>query len=117
MSFPELKQLTRAEELFDAGKLDEAIDILNDRGHFIELNSEQKYYFQLLKGLILFYQNKYDELIGFGEDLFKVGQDLNDNLQSFDGLFLFIIGLGIAEKYKAAYQKIEIAEECITVMG
>ncbi len=110
MSHSELNQLTRTEELFDAGKLDEALEILNDRVQFEGLNSQQKVYFQLLKGLILMHQNKCDELIEFGEQLFKEGQDLNDNLQSFDGLFFIIIGLGLSDKFKEAYQKIEIAE-------
>ena len=110
MSHPQLNQLTRAEELFDAGKLDEALEILNDRVQFEGLNSQQKDYFQLLKGLILFYQWKFDELIEFGEQIFQEGQNFNDNLQSFDGLFFIIIGLALAEKFEEALPKIEAAE-------
>jgi tetratricopeptide (TPR) repeat protein len=114
---PELKQLTRAEELFDTGKLDEAFQVLNDRIHVQELNSQQKNHFQLLKGLIMMHQNKCDELIEFGDELFNEGQDLNDNLQSFDGLFFIIIGLGLSDKFKEAYQKIEIAEEFLGLIS
>jgi len=110
MYHPQLNQLTRAEELFDVGKLDEALEILNDRVQFEELNSQQKEYFQFLKGLILFYQNKCDELIEFGEQIFKVGQKLNENLKLVDGLFFILSGLCLAEKFKEAFQKIENAE-------
>ncbi|MFX1418367.1 MAG: tetratricopeptide repeat protein [Promethearchaeota archaeon] len=110
MSYSELNQLTLAEELFDAGKLDEAYEILNDRVHFEELNSQQKDYFQHLKGLILFYQWKSDELIEFGELIFQEGQNLNDNLQSLDGLFFIIAGLCQANKFKEAIQKFETSE-------
>ncbi|MFX1420610.1 MAG: tetratricopeptide repeat protein, partial [Promethearchaeota archaeon] len=102
-----------AEQLFDAGKLDEALEILNDWKQFEGLNLQQKDYFQLLNGLILFYQWKSDELIEFGEQIFQEGQNFNDNLQSFDGLFFIIIGLASAEKYEETLQKIEAAEVCL----
>ena len=63
MSHPELKELTRAEQLFDDGKLDEALELLNDWNQFEGLNLQQKNYFQFLKGLLLTYQNKSKELI------------------------------------------------------
>ncbi|UCC18348.1 MAG: tetratricopeptide repeat protein [Promethearchaeota archaeon] len=110
MSHSELKQLTRAEELFDDGKLDEALEILNDRSQFEGLNPQQKEYFQYIKGLILFYQWKHEELFKHGEEIFQEGQNLNENLQSVDGLFFIIAGLCQAEKFKEAIQKIENAE-------
>jgi len=67
MSYPELKQLTKAEELFDAGKLDEALELLNDWSQFEGLSSQQKGYYKFLKGLILLYQSKSEELIKLGE--------------------------------------------------
>ncbi|UCC20369.1 MAG: hypothetical protein JSV62_03515, partial [Promethearchaeota archaeon] len=111
MSYSELNQLVKAEELFDAGKLDEAFEILNNSVHFEELNSQQKDYFQFLKGLILLYQWKSDELIEFGEQIFQEGQISNNNLQSLDGLFFIIAGLIAAEKFEEALSKIETAEE------
>ena len=53
MSYSELNQLALAEELFDAAKLDEALEILNDRVHSEELNTQQKDHFQLLLFLSL----------------------------------------------------------------
>ena len=41
MSLPDLKELTRAEQLFDDGKLDEVLEILNDRSQFEGLNFER----------------------------------------------------------------------------
>ncbi|MFX0043824.1 MAG: hypothetical protein ACFE8L_13005, partial [Candidatus Hodarchaeota archaeon] len=71
MSHPELNKLTRAEQLFDAGKLDEALEILNDWKQFEVLNPLQKSHFKFLKGLILFYQNKSEEVSKLGEQLLK----------------------------------------------
>ncbi|MFW9820372.1 MAG: tetratricopeptide repeat protein, partial [Candidatus Thorarchaeota archaeon] len=113
MSYPMLNQLTRAEELFDSGKLDEAFELLNNEIKFEELNYQQKDYFQFLKGLILFHQWKYDELIEFGEKIFQDGQNFNDNLKSFDGLYFIISGLILTERFKEALPKIEAAEECL----
>ncbi|MFX0021012.1 MAG: tetratricopeptide repeat protein [Candidatus Hermodarchaeota archaeon] len=110
MSYPMLNQLTRAEELFDSGKLDEAFELLNDWSQFEGLNPEQRNYFQFLKGLILFYQNKYEPLIELGQQINKEGQILNDNLQILDGLFLFIMGSGVANKFDKAVKAIDEAE-------
>jgi tetratricopeptide (TPR) repeat protein len=114
MSYPELKQLTRVEEFFDAGKLDDAFQVLTNNVKFKELNTQQKDYFHLIKGLILTYQNKSDELIEFGEQILKEGQDLNDNLKTVDGLFFIITGLGLAEKFKEALEKIESGKRFIS---
>jgi len=110
MPHSELNQLTKAEELFDDGKLDEALELLNDMNQFKGLDLQQKGHFQFIKGLILFYQHKIEELIKLGEEIFKEGQTLNDNLQSFDGLFFAIIGLGQTYKFEEAHKLIEKAE-------
>jgi len=110
ISHPMLNQLRRAEELFNSGYLDEALEILNDQSQYEGLNLQQKSHFQFLKGLILFHQWKHEELFKHGEEIFKEGQNLNENLQSLDGLFFIIAGLGQANKFKEAIQNIETAE-------
>ncbi len=113
MSHPELKQLMRVEKLFDTGKLDEALEVLNDESHFEGLSLQQKSYFQFLKGLILFYLNKGEDLINLGEKIYKEGQDRNDNLQSFDGLWFIITGLAIAGKFEEAFNFFKEIESVI----
>ncbi|MFX0040819.1 MAG: tetratricopeptide repeat protein [Promethearchaeota archaeon] len=110
MSYPELNQLTRAEQLFDEGELEKALEILNDWKQFEGLNAQQKSYYQFIKGLILAYQLKFEELIRLGEQIFEEGQSRNDNLQSFDGTFFIIFGLIEAEKIKEAQKLLEKAE-------
>ena len=117
MSHPELKQLTRAEQLFDEGKLDEALEILNDWSQFEGLNFQQKTYFQFLKGLILTYQNKTEEVIELGELMLKEGQRLNENLHSFDGLFFIIMGLGLENKFEEAFNRIGQAETSLGLIS
>ncbi|UCC18347.1 MAG: tetratricopeptide repeat protein [Promethearchaeota archaeon] len=110
MSHSELKQLTIAEELFDDGKLEEALEILNDRSQFEGLNPHQKEHYQFLKGLILFYQNKSEDLIILGEKIYEESQNRNDNLQSFDGLYFIITGLALAGKFEEAFKLFEKAK-------
>ncbi len=110
MSHPELNQLTRAEQLFDEGKLEKALEILNDWSQFEGLNPQQKSYFQFLKGMLLVFQHKNEEVIKLGVELLKEGQILNENLKSFDGLHFTITGLCQAEKFDKAFQLIEKAE-------
>ncbi len=113
MSHSELNQLSRAEELFNQGNLEEALEILNDESHFEGLSLQQKSYFQFLKGLILFYLNKGEDLISLGETIYKEGQKCNDNLQSFDGLFFIITGLAIAGKFEEAFNFFKEIESVI----
>ena len=113
MSHLDLKHLTKAECLFDVGKLNEALEILNDENHFEGHDLQQKSYFQFLKGLILMYLNKGDDLISLGEPIYKEGQKRNDNLQSFDGLFFIILGLAIAGKFEEAFRLFEKAESVL----
>ena len=58
MIHPELKELTRAEQLFDDGKLDEALEIFYDINQYEGLDFQQITHFQFLTGLLLAYQNK-----------------------------------------------------------
>jgi len=113
MSHPKLNQLTLAEELFDTGKLNEALEILNDESHFEGLSLQQKSHFQFLKGLILFYFNQGEDLISLGETMYKEGQNRNDNLQSFDGLWFIFTGLALSNKFDEAFKLFEKAESVI----
>jgi len=110
MSHPELNELTRAEQLFDDGKLDEALELLNYVNQFEGLSLQQKSHFQYIKGLILIYQNKSKEIIELGEHIFNEGQKCKENLQTIDGLFFIIMGLGSAEKFNDALALIENTE-------
>jgi tetratricopeptide (TPR) repeat protein len=110
MTYPELKQLIRAEQLFDEGKLDKALEILNDERYFEGLNLQQKNHFKFIKGLILIYQNKCEEVSKLGEELLNEGQKLNDQLQSVDAYFFILFGPSLASKFDEASKFIEKAE-------
>ncbi len=106
----EIKELTRAEQLFDEGKLDNALELLIDKNQFEGLNFKQKDYYHFLKGLILLYLNKSEQIIEFGDQLINNGQKLRDNLQSIEGLFFKIMGLGSYKRYNDALILIENSE-------
>lgn len=113
MSYSELNQLTRAEELFDAGKLDEARELLDNLIQLEGVNLQQKGYYQFLKGLTLLYQGKYEETITFGEQMFKENQKFNQNLHSVDGLLFILFGLIEFEKFEEALEVIEQSEDLL----
>ena len=113
MSHPELNQLTLAEKLFDEGELEKALEKFNDELYFEGLSVQEKSYFWLLKGLILFYLNRGDDLTNLGEKIYKEGQKNNDNLQTFDGFYFIITGLALAGKFEDAFQHFEKAESLL----
>ncbi|MFW9827132.1 MAG: tetratricopeptide repeat protein [Candidatus Thorarchaeota archaeon] len=97
MSHQNQTPLTKAEDYFDAGKYDEAMELLNNLDQIENIDFTQKCYYQFLKGLILVYQYKSREVAKLGEEIYKEGHDHNNNLQSLDGLFF--IGLGSIMEY------------------
>jgi tetratricopeptide (TPR) repeat protein len=113
MSHQNQTQLTKAEEYFDAGKYDEALELLNNLDQIENIDFTQKCYYQFLKGLILVYQNKGKEVGKLGEELFKEGQDHNNNLYSFDGLFFIGLGLFILYKFDEAIEVIKQSEKLL----
>ncbi|MHA2390409.1 MAG: tetratricopeptide repeat protein [Promethearchaeota archaeon] len=117
MTHPELNQLTKAEYLFDACKIDEALKLLNDQSLFEGLDIHQKSYFQFLKGLILLYQHKIEDAIKLGKQMLREGQKHNDNVYSFDGLFIIIDGLIQTYKFDEALKKIEEAEDLLKLIS
>jgi len=110
MSHPELEGLTRAEQLFDDGKLDEALEIFYDINQYEGLDFQQITHFQFLTGLLLAYQNKSEELIDLGERMYEEGQKLKEYLHSIDGFFLLLMGLSIANKFEEALNKFRKAD-------
>jgi tetratricopeptide (TPR) repeat protein len=113
MSHSEINQLTKAEQFFDEGKLDKALELLNDSGQLEKLNIEEKSQLQFLKGLILIYQNKSLELIELGELMLQEGRSFKENLLCFDGLFFIAYGLDLEKKFESAINRIEQAEKLL----
>ncbi|MEJ2296307.1 MAG: tetratricopeptide repeat protein, partial [Candidatus Lokiarchaeota archaeon] len=93
MSNSELKQFARVEQLFDNGELDNAYHVLIESIPYSNLNLQQQHHYQFIKGLILLYQSRIEELIKFGEQIFDEGQLHNNHLQSLDGLIFILFGL------------------------
>ena len=114
MSLPELNELKRAEELFKAGKLDNALKLFNDTNQYEGLNLRQKGYFQFLKGLILLYQSKHKEAVKWGEELLGVSHDSKDIYNSVDAFSIIFLGLILDEDYDTAWDVIEQTEDLLT---
>jgi tetratricopeptide (TPR) repeat protein len=114
MSHPMLKELTRAKSLLEEGQLDNALELLNDESRFEELDFDKKYDSQFLKGLILYFQNKNLELIRLGRHMFKEGQESENVLLTFDGLYFILLGLCLENKFDEAHNRYAQAETLIT---
>lgn len=117
MSRAKLNQLRKAEYFFDACKIEEALELLNDYSLYEGLDLEQKRYFQFLKGLILIYQHKIKEAIKLGKEMLREGQKHNNHVYSFDGLFVIIDGLILTDKFDEAQKKIEDAEDVLKLIS
>jgi tetratricopeptide (TPR) repeat protein len=110
MSHLELSQLTRAEELFDEGNLEEALEILEKLDQFKDLDYQQRSYYQFLKGLILSYQAKVIDVIKLGRKMSKEGKKLGENLQTIDGSTLITNILIEMNQFDEAFELIQKTE-------
>ncbi|MHA2181083.1 MAG: tetratricopeptide repeat protein [Promethearchaeota archaeon] len=117
MSYSVLNQLSRAEELFNQGNLQEALEILNDESHFEGLTLQQKSHYQDLKGLILIYQNKSQKLIELGESMLREGQELKENLHCVDGLFFISMGFDQGNQFEEALKNHGQAENLLGLLS
>jgi tetratricopeptide (TPR) repeat protein len=121
MTHPELKQFERVEQLFDNGELDAAYQTLNDSIQYEELSLQQQNHYQFIKGLILMYQNRTDELIKLGEEILNDGELQNDDLKSYDGFFFIlsaiILGFFSDEDLFKKFEKADALLEKITFVS
>ena len=113
MSHANLNKLTKAQNIFSACKIYEALELLNDNSLYEGLDLEQKRYFQFLKGSILLYQHNIEEAIKLGNEMLKEGQNHNNHVYSFYGLYVIIEGLIQNDKFEEAQKKIEEAEDVL----
>ncbi|MFW9823737.1 MAG: tetratricopeptide repeat protein, partial [Candidatus Thorarchaeota archaeon] len=111
MSHSKREQSLKAEELFDKGKLTEALELFNDFFKDKITDMEQKSHFLFLKGLILIYQYKSEELVKYGETLYQESQKNDEKLQSIDGLCFKIAGLCLDFNFDEVFNLIDKVEK------
>ncbi|TFG15429.1 MAG: tetratricopeptide repeat protein [Promethearchaeota archaeon] len=100
MTQEELEQLTRAEELFENGNLDDAYSLLEKLAKENELGIDKKVHILYLMGLISVYQHKGEDAIDFGEQISSEAHKFKRDLLYLDGLFLKLVGLVISDKFE-----------------
>ncbi|MHA1986402.1 MAG: hypothetical protein ACW98D_07180 [Promethearchaeota archaeon] len=110
MSYLEPRELTEVRELFNAGKLDDALTLFDNLPQIDDLDIHKKGYYIELKARILLYQGKDEEAKKLGDKLYRESQKLNEKLLSFDGLNIIIFSLNSEEKFDEALDLIEQAE-------
>ena len=110
-----LEELGRAESYFHEGKLDEALRIFNKLNEISELDKKERYFYQFLHGLILFYIGRFEEVITFGKEVTEEGQKSKIDQQILDGYFLTGIGLCQLYRYEGALKIVEEAEKLLTI--
>jgi tetratricopeptide (TPR) repeat protein len=117
MTQAELMQLKRAEELFDAGNLDDANSLLKNILKYNGLEFDKKVYCLYLLGLICVYQHKSEEVIEIGKKISSEAQKLKHDLFHIDGLYLILIGLIISDKFEKTPDILAKADAIINTMS
>ena len=88
MTYLEPKELIRARQIIDEGKLDEALTLLNNYEQKEGLNHHDKAPCHLLQCQILFWQGKLKELINHIEHMYKESGGREGNLSIVDNLLI-----------------------------
>ncbi|MFX0081581.1 MAG: tetratricopeptide repeat protein [Candidatus Hodarchaeota archaeon] len=109
----EAKELIRAENLIDEGKLDEALTFLNNYAQKEGLNHHDKASCHLLQCQILFWQGKLKELIKRAEKMDKESRGRESNLFIVDNLLIMAYTLVKLDRFDKAVDLIKQGEELI----
>ena len=117
MTEEELEQLTKAEEFFDLGNLDDAYSLLRTLMEEYEFEFDRKVYIQYLLGLICVYQHKVEEVIEIGKKISSEAQKLNQDLFHIDGLYLNLIGLIISDRFEETPDILDEADAIIKAIS
>ena len=117
MTEEELEQLTKAEEFFDLGNLDDAYSLLRTLMEEYEFEFDRKVYIQYLLGLICVYQHKVEEVIEIGKKISSEAQKLNQDLFHIDGLYLNLIGLIISDRFEETPDILDEADAIIKTIS
>ena len=115
MSYSEPKELVHVKQLINEGEFEAALKLMNIFEQKEGLSLQEKISGQLLKGQILNWQGKHEELIKFGEKIYNESQQINNNLQSVDILILISNSLSShqLQKNNEALNKLEQAENLL----
>ncbi|MFW9902172.1 MAG: tetratricopeptide repeat protein [Candidatus Thorarchaeota archaeon] len=113
MSYLELNELSEVENLYDAFKVDEAIELLDDFIQREGITLQQKVSYQLIKGHILIHQGKLKDAFKLGRRIYKESQKTGAPLQSFDGLSLVSTVLLLFDRFDEALEVIQKAEDLL----
>jgi len=116
MSYSEPKELIRAEQLSDEGKLDEALTLLNNYEQKEGLTNHEKVSCHLLQHQILFWQGKYKELFKHPEQTYKESEGLENNFLKVDSLLIMTRALIKLDRLDEAFDLITQGEELLKII-
>jgi len=107
------EELSKANNLIDEGKLDEALKLLSNYDKKEALNHRDKSSCCLLQCKILFWQGKYKELIKLAEQIYKESRGLENIFLKVNSLLIMTHALAMLDRFAEAYDLIKQGEELI----
>jgi len=107
------EELSKANNLIDEGKLDEALTLLNNYKQKEALNHHDKASCRLLQCKILFWQGKYKELIKLAEQIYKESRGVENIFLKVDSLLIMTHALAMFDRIAEAFDLIKQGEELI----
>ncbi|MFX1478658.1 MAG: tetratricopeptide repeat protein [Promethearchaeota archaeon] len=117
MSHPELKQLTQAEHLFEAGRLDEAHELLSVLEKNGNLSIHDKIFSQLLRTDFLYQQGQYNEVLMLAGEIYNESLELDKILLSVDALIWMTHALIFLNRLDKAEDIIRKGEELLKTLS
>ncbi|MFW9826544.1 MAG: tetratricopeptide repeat protein [Candidatus Thorarchaeota archaeon] len=109
----QLKILTRAEELFNTGKFNEAFELINNFENQEGIDFHEKLSSRLLRAELLFQQGKYKEVLKIAEEIYNQSSRLEENLLSVDALKWKALALIYINEFKKVGYVINQGEDLL----
>ncbi|MCK4383707.1 MAG: hypothetical protein KAW66_10465, partial [Candidatus Lokiarchaeota archaeon] len=82
------KELKRVLDLFNEGKLEEALQIITNFGKLEDINQEDKHYYRYLNMTIFLHMGRFQECLKIAEEDYQESRNQNKPLFLIDSIWL-----------------------------
>jgi tetratricopeptide (TPR) repeat protein len=111
MSYSEPKELINTEKLIEQGKIEQAVQLLNDFGKKKDLSYHERISYYRLKSLVAFYFLDRNECTKYAEKAYQESQELENSLLLLDVYIQMAFSLLFSSKPREASEFIKKSED------
>jgi tetratricopeptide (TPR) repeat protein len=107
------KELERAQRLFDQGKEEEALQVINEFEKLEDIGPDDKHYYRFLKGTLFYYMGRFQESLRIAEQDYQESRNQNKSLFFIDSTFLKWLNLNMLGRVPEVWEDVVFCEKLL----